>query len=347
MKRNCINIRIWHLINNPAPERGGAQKILAKLVGPNEEVLSIQPNSYAFIKFLPNILTTLISVAFKIKRAKPEIIYIHSRCFLPLSWLIKSVGGKAVFYAHASYRKHLWLYKTFPCDHYIAVSESVKKKLLEHGVIEKIVSTIPNPYIGETHVGTYPSPIEKRLKIGFVGSLNSWKGIIEAINSIYEISSKIKGGISFNIVGDGPLMSKIQKLKYTAPKNVDILISGHQEMPFKVLEDSHALLIPSLEEGFGLVAIEGIYQGKILIYNAIPALREICDNDPLSFSFDIRRSSSLLSAINKAIDSIGSIDDIALSQNRSELVEKKYGLENFTEKHRSLRETTLIQKHQN
>ena len=341
MKRNSTKIKVWHLINNPDPKRGGAQKILAKLANQDEKIIFVQKPRFGRINSLSNSLTTVISTALKITREKPDIIYIHSRCFLPLSWLIKSIGSKSIFYAHANYKKYIWLYKLFPCHHYIAVSESVRNSLLENGTQERMVTTITNPYIGGSHIGTLHTSQSKKFKIGFVGSLNNWKGIIEAINSIYEISSNINGGISFNIVGNGPLMSQVRNLKDLAPKEVEILISGYQETPFEVLKDSQALLIPSLEEGFGLVAIEGIYQGKILLYNKIPALCEICSGDPLCFEFDIRKPSSLLSAINKAMDSMDSLEDTTLSQNRTELIINKYGLENFTQKHKALRESIL------
>ncbi|MBG6287498.1 glycosyltransferase family 4 protein [Pseudomonas nitroreducens] len=345
MKGNSIKINVWHLINNSNPERGGAQKILAQLTNQDEKIISIQPSRHAIINTLPDSLTTLISIAIKIITNKPDIIYIHNRCFLPLSWLLKAIGKKSVFYAHANYRKHLWLYKVFPCDHYIAVSESVRNSLLEQGVEEKTVTTITNPYIGETYIGTHPTFNNKVFKAGFVGSLNNWKGIIELIKAIYDISSNLKGSISFKIVGDGPLMGHIKKLKETAPKNVEIIICGFQKTPFEFLKDSHTLLIPSLEEGFGLVAIEGIYQGKILLYNTIPALHEICKDDPLSFSFDIHRASSLLSAINSAINSINLLGDMELSKNRSESITNKYNLEKFTQKHQLLRSIILNQHH--
>lgn len=341
MKKNYTRSNICHLINNPSPERGGAQKILAKLASPDEEIFSISPTPRAFTKILPINLIMLTFTAIKLIKLKPDIAYIHSRCFLPLSWVLKAIGSKSIFYAHANYRKHLWLYKLFPCNHYIAVSESVKKSLLMHSTKEKMITTITNPYIGEAHVGTYPAPQSPPLKIGFIGSLNSWKGITEAINLIYRIAPEIKGGISFKIVGDGPLMGQIEKLKSIATKDFEILISGYQEAPFEILKDSQVLLIPSLEEGFGLVAIEGIYQGKIVIYNKIPALAEICEDDPLSFSFDIQSPPSLLSAIKEAMYSIGSLGDTKLSQRRSDFIATKYGLDNFKQKHQSLRESML------
>jgi glycosyltransferase involved in cell wall biosynthesis len=338
MKRNSIQTEVWHLINNSDPRRGGAQKILAQLASEHETILSKRPTSHWPLKLLPSSLLALISISLKLINRKPDIVYIHSRCFLPISWLLRALGSKAVFYAHANYRKYPWLYKIFPCNHYIAVSDAVREGLLDQNVEDSKISTITNPYIGGEHIGTCPFSQGSKFKFCFVGSLNSWKGIVEAVQAIYEASSSIKNEISLNIVGDGPLIKQLEELKNRAPKNVEIIISGYRDVPFEALKDSHILIIPSLEEGFGLVAIEGIYQGKIILYNKIPALNEICHNDPFSFEFDIHDTFSFLSAIKEAIESIDALSNIKSIKTRSEIISKKYSLESFAQKHQALRE---------
>lgn len=340
MKRNSTKLEVWHLINDPNPRRGGAQKILEKLSNDKEEIISKTTAPYPFFNFFPNIILSILCISVRITRKAPILAYIHSRCFLPLSLLLKAAGSKTVFYAHADYRRYLWAYKLFPCDHYIAVSESVRYSLLKHGIKTDKISTISNPYIGEGHV--LPIPVEGAiLKIGFVGSLNSWKGIIEGIEAIYAISAELKDRLVLQIVGDGPLMEQVIELGRKAPQNIDIIISGYQDEPFKALRDSQILLIPSLEEGFGLVAIEGIYQGKIVLYNSIPALQEICKNDSLSYSFNINNRPSLLSAISHIYNSLHALSNTTFIRHRSECIKKKYGLEQFTKEHQMLKEKLL------
>ncbi|MCL6688672.1 glycosyltransferase family 4 protein [Pseudomonas sp. R3.Fl] len=337
MKQNSTPHEIWHLINNPDPRRGGAQKILEKLAAPGEKILSKQPPPHRALKILPSTIFSLIQITIKIANKKPDLAYIHSRCFLPLTWIFKAAGTKTIFYAHANYRRHSWLYKVFPCDHYVAVSGAVRDSILKQAIAKSKVSTIVNPYIGGSRIGTCSAPSGAALKIGFVGSLNIWKGILDAIKAIYAVSSQINGRLVFQIIGDGPLMQQVKELASTTPKNVEVIISGYQEAPFEVLKDAQALLIPSLEEGFGLVAIEGIYQGKIVLHNAIPSLSEICDSDALSYSFNINDSATLLAAINQAQNFLSTLNDTDFILRRSDALIKTYGLERFVQEHKELK----------
>ena len=89
------------------------------------------------------------------------------------------------------------------------------------------------------------------------------------------------------------------------------------------------------------MAIEAIYNGRVLLYSDIPALKEICESDPLSIPFDVNSSSSFITALDQAISLSNQTLDRNSITERSFKIQEKYNLKNFIDNYKSTINSTF------
>ena len=108
----------------------------------------------------------------------------------------------------------------------------------------------------------------KKINFLFVGKLNASKGIgllMDVMNDI-SIDKKYSKKISFKIVGNGLLYSKIKK--YVKDKKLDfikILNFQSQKQLKSIYKKSDILILPSITEPWGLVINEALNAGNAII----------------------------------------------------------------------------------
>lgn len=328
--------RILHLINDATPLRGGAQRILAIL---RKDDAAQEKETFSFSKYRQDNLcdeNNIIGGGNWIFKAlwislqlKPEWIIIHSRFYLPLVPILGFFGIKTCFYAHADYKSKKIIFRLFRTDSYIAVSETVRDGFVKMGIPSRKIKLIKNPITADTAV--YPEYPANTINLSYIGGLHPWKGILELIDYIALSDTKIR----LTIIGDGPLKEQIlDKMKHL-PDNINSTLLGEVESPFTKIAHCHINIMPSIEEGFGLVAIESMYHGRVLIHSDAPALTELCSLDDLSVSFSHANPASFLAALTHAIDLSKQEVRIETLTNRSKLIANQYGMQLFLENYRA------------
>lgn len=329
---------ILHLINDSSVERGGAQKVLAKLNSIEEEKLNIESNVFSKswvceqhaasqIKGGPFWLLTLFILIIK---TKPSVVVIHSRLYLPLVFFIKLFKCHVIYYSHAQYRKAPYLFRVFSCDQYVAVSDSVKKYLAKY-VSSGLITVNFNSIDRE-----FPARREPLANITFnyVGSLQSWKGIDLFLEYLNTYASKNKKRIDVNIVGEGPLRSYLDSLQLSEFVHIGIL--GYCANPYDSLNLSAVQVVPSLEEGFGMVAVEALQNGSLILHTDIPALNEVLLGDEYSYSYkpyDYLSFSKSMDAILKRVDNMPSLE---VMKARADSAKIRFGEDSFVERYISI-----------
>jgi len=110
--------------------------------------------------------------------------------------------------------------------------------------------------------------------LAFVGRLISLKQPLLFIDIVNELK-KTNFNIKTCIVGDGKLYNECKKkiLEYNLDKNIDLL--GFKSNPFPYIKNSKILVMPSLYEGLGLVAIESMTLGTIVVNSGVGGLKTI------------------------------------------------------------------------
>lgn len=103
--------------------------------------------------------------------------------------------------------------------------------------------------------------LQQNKKVGFIGSLEPVKGADVLPELFHNIAQRTEEPVDFVIVGDGPLKEEIQT-KVEA-SNLPVQLTGQidfEEVP-KILEGIDVLVVPSRNEGLGMVILEANAMG--------------------------------------------------------------------------------------
>ena len=148
---------------------------------------------------------------------------------------------------------------------------------------------------------TVPIKCWKTINIGVFGILRREKGQIYAIQAMSEIL-KSYDNIFLHIYGDGPnrefLIRESKKLSFSDK----ILFHGETEYPLRYMEKMDIILIPSVFESFGYVAIEAFSVKRPVIASNIGGLPEIISDGLDCFLVPVASSIEIATSVLKLID---------------------------------------------
>ncbi|MCJ7546687.1 MAG: glycosyltransferase family 4 protein, partial [Deltaproteobacteria bacterium] len=167
------------------------------------------------------------------------------------------------------------------CERIITISEDERSEYLRRGIGDKKkVVTIYNGI----DIGRFPGDgmrVRKALGIaqhvplvGFVGRLEEVKGPHLFIDAAMKIG-KVYPQAHFLMAGDGPLKDELRK----KGRGVTYLhILGFREDIADCIAALDILLIPSLNDGFNLVAVEAMASSKPIVATSVGGLPEVIGN---------------------------------------------------------------------
>ncbi len=228
----------------------------------------------------------------------PDVVYLHNLEWLTNSPLLAAFdsGKRVVVHAHNHSYEDLWGVKTGKGRYFnnmifktgipsrnvevIAVSKSIAVGLTQNGSIEKKrIHTIYNGIPEETFKNIDFSS-DRPLKAFFAGAISSHKGVHIAIEAV--AAARKKGvrleleiaGLPGNPAYFHQCRQKVKELdallfvKFTGPLSRDDV--------WTKLSNALFLLFPSLcEEAFGLIAVEAMANGAIVIGSNRGAIPEV------------------------------------------------------------------------
>jgi len=118
-------------------------------------------------------------------------------------------------------------------------------------------------------------------RIVFVGRLTAEKGLEILFRSVAEVKKDI--AVELWIIGEGPLKSHLQLLAKNLGIADSINIKWFGHLPwgrqlFERIAQADTLVLPSYSEGLGLVTLEGMSQGLLVIGSSVGGIPEILDN---------------------------------------------------------------------
>jgi len=150
-------------------------------------------------------------------------------------------------------------------DYIIAVSRYLKREVVNLGVEESKVRVI---YAGISF--SFSNEKEKKGKekrAVYIGSLVKQKGVDILLKAFKDIDGELF------IIGDGKERDSLEKI---AGKKVYFL--GEMENLDKIFSKASVLILPSREEGFGLVLLEAMSNGIPVIATRVGGIPEIINN---------------------------------------------------------------------
>jgi glycosyltransferase involved in cell wall biosynthesis len=158
----------------------------------------------------------------------------------------------------------------------ITISESTKKAILDnYDVDEKKIIVI---YCAvDNNKFYYDSKIKKSNTLLVVGAHLEHKNIHELL----EHHQLWKNDYTLEIIAaESPYLMKLRNIveKYNLKHKVNFLSDVDDETLILKYRQAHALVYPSLDEGFGIPLLEAMNVGTSVVASDIPVHREVCSN---------------------------------------------------------------------
>ena len=249
-----------------------------KPIKKNHYLLNLNPRNPMGIFYLRKILKKIIN-----RTNKEVIIHVHLTWpfFFTTLALIGIKNVKMFFTEHDTINKRRKIPFFYIIDRLfysqylsiICISNGIYNKLAEWVGIE-IKEKLKVVYNGSRLYSlSERSLLQNRLpRIVSIGRLISKKNFSITINAISEIKNEIE---CYTIVGEGSQRKKLEKLIKSLKLEKKVKFIGWTENVEKYLQEADIQLIPSLYEGFGLVAAEGMSTGLPVVASNIEGLKEV------------------------------------------------------------------------
>ena len=284
------------------------------------------------------VLKLLYSIDQIIKNNEITIVHTHHRMAAFYIRLLKLINPKLVhvYTAHSIFKDKLSLYRFSLKNAYsIAVGQAVNKNLKDDvGVADSTV--IYNGVILKQSNRQVDEIMKfDGIKLGCIARLSEQKGLTYLLDAISLISDE---NLRLFIVGDGELRAELENKVKELNLEDKITFLGYRQDIVECINSFDFCVLPSLLEGFGLVAIEAFMNSKTLVATAIPGLNEVVTNKN-GILVPAKDPAALASAIDKLAT------DATLRQELASQAKKDYEnkfsyplfLENYRELYRELK----------
>jgi len=275
-------------------------------------------------------LTAPASIAFKHSVGKPMVLTIHST----------EHGRSGIHNPDSSTIDGLEWWAAYEASKVIATSDSMKSEVCDHFRLpwEK-VGIIPNAidsgkYQGSVDRGAvrarYGVQSHEKLVLS-VGRLVPQKGIEYLIQAVPNVAWR-HPETKFAIVGEGWYRDHLQYLAGTTGQawriNFTGFIPDHELIALTMSAD--VLVMSSIYEPFGIVALEGMAAGVPVVASQVGGLAEIIEHDKTGILVHPRNPDSISWGINNVLSN----RDHArwLAENAKEKIQKTYSWEAIAKK---------------
>jgi glycosyltransferase involved in cell wall biosynthesis len=198
---------------------------------------------------------------------------------------------------------------TYESSKIILCSNSMRKELNDHFNLPKEkVTVIPNaidPYVYDKYIDTKKIKnkygIEDKSKLVlFVGRLVPQKGVEYLIDAVPLVTNN---SVYFYIIGDGWSRSILEQLAFAKKQGDRIRFLGFipDTERIELTKSADVLVVPSIYEPFGIVALEGMAAGVPVVASNIGGLSEIIEHDKTGVLVYSKNPESIAWGINKIL----------------------------------------------
>lgn len=224
------------------------------------------------------VLKLLYTIRQIIKNNEITIVHTHHRMAAFYIRLLKLFNSKLihVYTAHNVFKDKLPLYRfALKNAKSVAVGEAVNKNLKEDVVITDSRVIYNGVVLKETddHVDEIIS--YGGIKLGCIARLSEQKGLTYLLDAMSLLTVK---DIRLFIVGDGELRNELENKVKELDLQDSVTFLGYRKDIVECINSFDFCVLPSVFEGFGLVAIEAFMNSKTLVATDIPGLNEVVTN---------------------------------------------------------------------
>ena len=208
--------------------------------------------------------------------------------------------------------KKLKQWTIMACDHLTIVSNDMKNKCMALGIPEQKLSVISMGVDLKNIFIPVKGTVRNNNRVLYVGRLVEKKGISTLISAI-SLTHKIHPDIELVIVGDGPQReSLVMQVRNLGLEDNITFLGGIPNEELPVIYSSAAVTVmPSLQEGLGMVIIEALGCGSAVIASALTAIKDIIEHDMTGLLFEPNNSRELADCIQLLLSDREHRDKIA------------------------------------
>jgi glycosyltransferase involved in cell wall biosynthesis len=217
-----------------------------------------------------------------LKDYKVDILHCNDRKSAPIGKIVSDLLGiRMVYTAHNVFNNKKITRFSFG-KNIIAVSEGVKKNLLEYFKIDpaKITVIYNGTSIKKPSVDTNLRILkefdfqENDRIISFIGRLSEQKGVFYLLEALREVIIQFPY-VKLLIIGEGELREDLKTTMLSFGLQSNVLFCGNRKDVAGLIEISEFMISPSLWEGLGISTIESITLGKPVIASSVGGLPEV------------------------------------------------------------------------
>ena len=279
------------------------------------------------------VLKLLFSIHQIIKNNEITIVHTHHRMAAFYIRLLKLVHPKLihVYTAHNVFKDKLPLYGfALKNAKSVAVGEAVNKNLKEDVGITDSRVIYNGVILKETDDQVDEIISYGGIKLGCIARLSEQKGLTYLLDAMSLLTIK---DIRLFIVGEGELREELENKVKELNLQDSVIFLGYRKDIVECINSFDFCVLPSVFEGFGLVAIEAFMNSKTLVATDIPGLNEVVTNKN-GVLVPAKDPAALASAIDKlATDAI--LRQELASQAKKDY-ENKFSYPMFLENYRAL-----------
>lgn len=164
------------------------------------------------------------------------------------------------------------------CDFIVALSKALEAQVIQLGIRANKVRIIPNGV--DTNQFTPLDAKNREPLILFVGSLIQRKGVKYLLQAMPDISHSFPDH-RLVIVGEGPEAPFLQRLvkELQIEKRVSFVGAQPQQEVRKLMQRAKVLVLPSLEEGMGVVLVEALACGTPVVGSCVDGIQDVVTPD--------------------------------------------------------------------
>ena len=263
------------------------------------------------------VLKLLFSIHQIIKQKGITIVHTHHRMAAFYIRLLKLVHPKLihVYTAHNVFKDKLPLYGfALKNAKSVAVGEAVNKNLKEDVGITDSRVIYNGVVLKETDEQVDEIISYDGIKLGCIARLSEQKGLTYLLDAMSLLTIK---DIRLFIVGEGELREELENKVKELNLQDSVTFLGYRKDIVECINSFDFCVLPSVFEGFGLVAIEAFMNSKTIVATDIPGLNEVVTNKN-GILVPAKDPAALASAIDKLAT------DATLRQELSSQAKKDY-----------------------
>ena len=177
--------------------------------------------------------------------------------------------------------------------------------------------------------------------IGFIGRLVGEKGPDLFLRAVPKVLNRFPNA-RFCVVGDGEMKKDLSTLVDTLGIQEAVTFLGGQEHVSSLISCFDFVVIPSLREGFGLVALESLTQGKPVIASRVGGLPELVQHEQNGLLIPPGQPTAIAEAIIRLISNQDEL--IQMGARARESVSERFSQKAMLEKVATVYETAIARQ---